>query len=453
MSIFDWVLVPTPIPMPASWVANAANANGRLIGAGLKFTIHTAEDIEHALEKIPVLGPLFHAVYAIETGPFILSSDILSGKNIAQAMMSQLKTQLAAIKEIAPYAQMVISFVPGIGPAASAALSVGLALASGQSITQALIAGVKGAIPGGALVSAAVDMAQAAIERKPVLNVLASGVTGIMTGAGVKLPDAAQKLLDTGLNITTNIANGKKVDDAVLDAAIAQIPNKEAQAAATAAKEIGQGHRVADVILEQGQDAIPGLSDKQRENLRTGLTTGMAIAHGEKLQNILTDTIKNSTVQEKLGNVAGAIMKTDNIAQHAQNLLDTPAAKKGFEIGLALTKNGTGIHTVQQQRGDLPPQEKKGYDAAASLHIGRIFTNHPKSMTPGQAGAFYMTHGMMGNSGNNKASIMKSIAANPSAAVAAKYAEALILHSRLPWYEKVWEYLFTPSSDLIVIPK
>lgn len=57
-----------------------------------------------------------------------------------------------------PYAQAVLSFVPGIGTGVSAALGAASALAQGQSITDAALAAARGALPGGPVAQTAFDV-------------------------------------------------------------------------------------------------------------------------------------------------------------------------------------------------------------------------------------------------------------------------------------------------------
>lgn len=59
------------------------------------------------------------------------------------------------VSTVAPFAQIALSFVPGVGTVVNGAIEAGIALAKGQNITDALIAGAAGALPGGVLAQAA----------------------------------------------------------------------------------------------------------------------------------------------------------------------------------------------------------------------------------------------------------------------------------------------------------
>ena len=135
----------------AHWVGNAVKAAGRDVGSGAKFVDKETGKIAKDIDKVPFVGPLFVGVVDLYATPLKFGTQVLEGKNIVQSVVKDLKSDLKDVKEIAPYAQTVISFVPGIGPVVSGAIGAGIALVEGQPISEVAIAAVKGAIPGGPL--------------------------------------------------------------------------------------------------------------------------------------------------------------------------------------------------------------------------------------------------------------------------------------------------------------
>ncbi len=168
-----------------------------------------------AVAKIPVLGGIVGAVNNLALLPINVTQQVLEGGRIDKVALANFKTALASVKTIGPYIQTVISFVPGIGTGISAAIGAGLALANGQSISQALVAGVKGALPGGPAAQAAFSVAQAAIERKPISQIAL---------AALPISDQQKKLLNQGLSAAKDIASGKNVAQSVIDNAVKSLP-------------------------------------------------------------------------------------------------------------------------------------------------------------------------------------------------------------------------------------
>jgi hypothetical protein len=167
------------------------------------------------LGKIPVLGGVVKAVNSVALAPINMTQAVLEGGRIDKVALAGFKQVLADAKTLAPVVQSIISFVPGIGTGMSAAIGAGLALAEGKNITQALLAGVKGAIPGGPLAQSAFSIAQAAIERKPIDQVLLSALP---------ISDQQKQLLGQGLAAVKDIASGKNVAHSIVDHAIESLP-------------------------------------------------------------------------------------------------------------------------------------------------------------------------------------------------------------------------------------
>lgn len=171
--------------------------------------------VNATLGKIPVIGPLAKSAVSIMNAPANLVTAIASGERIDKAVLNNLKQALKDVKQIAPYAQMIISLVPGVGTGISAALGASLALASGQNITEALKAGVMSAIPGGPLVQAAAGLAADALQGKNIAQSVLNNLP---------ISPAARTALVQGLQAAQKIAKGQNVGTALLDAGLKQLP-------------------------------------------------------------------------------------------------------------------------------------------------------------------------------------------------------------------------------------
>ena len=185
--------------------------------------------------KIPVLGNITHIVSEAASAPANVAVSIASGERLDHVAMDALKAQLKIVKDVAPYATTVISFVPGIGSGVAAAIGAGAALAEGQSITDAIKSAVRSAIPGGPLVQAGFDVAMKVGSGENVAKAALESARGV-------LPPAAQKAFDIGLAV----ASGEKIQTA-LAKGLLSLAGTQLQA-----------------VLGAGADAIaktPGLSD------------------------------------------------------------------------------------------------------------------------------------------------------------------------------------------------
>ena len=152
-------------------------------------------------------SPLVAAVVQMGRG-------VLRGENLAAAAKMAAKAGIQDVRDAVRFAAMVAPFVPGIGTGVGAALGAADALANGQPITQALIAGARGAIPGGVIAQAAFDTAAQLAQGKRLDQAL-------LTAARNRLPPGpAQAAFDTGLAL----AQGRKLQDAALQGAGRLLP-------------------------------------------------------------------------------------------------------------------------------------------------------------------------------------------------------------------------------------
>lgn len=153
-----------------------------------------------AIAKIPVLGPVIKAA----ASPITTVAHLAEGQPIGQAAIDNFKSQVGAIKAIGPYAATIISLVPGIGTGVAAAISAGVALAQGKPIDEALEAGIKGAIPGGAIAASGYELAKRVASGENVGK-------AALEAARAQLPPEAQKAFDVGLAVVT----GKQLQQAL----------------------------------------------------------------------------------------------------------------------------------------------------------------------------------------------------------------------------------------------
>jgi hypothetical protein len=195
--------------------------------------------------------PLFGALVKLGGG-------LLRGDNLLAAAKAAAKAGISDAREALRFAAMVAPFIPGIGTGVGAALGAADALANGQPITQALIAGVRGAIPGGVVAQAAFDTAAQLAQGKKLDQAL-------LTAARNRLPPGpAQAAFDTGLAI----AQGKKVQDAMLQGAGRLLPASPYSAdAMTFARRALAGDSLGQAALSTAGQAVMRRAGQQGTDL------------------------------------------------------------------------------------------------------------------------------------------------------------------------------------------
>jgi hypothetical protein len=174
--------------------------------------------------------------FLVDTG-----AGALRGENILKAAQRAGQAGISDVRESLRFATMVAPFVPGIGTGVAAALGAANALASGQPITEALIAAARNAVPGGAIAQTAFDMAANLAKGKNFAE-------SALEAARKNIPGgpAAQAAFDAGLAI----AKGKSIQEAGFAAAGRLLPKSPFAADALAfVKRVASGENLQKAAL------------------------------------------------------------------------------------------------------------------------------------------------------------------------------------------------------------
>lgn len=324
------------------------------------------EKLGTTIGKVPVVGKGLHAVYDLGPAGLInVTAKIASGGNVSKSVMGHFKGQLNSAREVAPYVQTVVSMVPGVGQGVSGAIGAGVALSRGRPITEAILEGARGALPGGPVAAAAFDVAMAAAQGKPIDQVALSAIP---------LPPDQKKMV--------------------------------IQAAMTA-KDIASGKNVAKSVYERGQKLLPPEAQK-------AMQVAVAMASAKNIQ----DAMKKGAAQAgpallEMG--VSAISKDPTLKAGLDTLKSNPVVAQGFKTGAGIAKFKFSPVELNTIRGKLAPEAMKGFDIAMAAHVGKL-TNKPlpKNISPKAKFGYYATRGMKVAPQKNKAAMQATLAADPS---------------------------------------
>jgi hypothetical protein len=431
-----------------NFLANAIKAAGRPISSAIHFVDHITGQIDKAISSIPFIGPALHAVCSICTEEYQIADAILKGERLDHVFLDAVHREISDYKAVAPYVQMVISNVPAIGPEISAGISAGLALASGQPITQVVIAAAEGAMPGGPMVKMVFDAARTTItgivKGEKIGDIAAE--TGISAlGEVVPLPPAAKALMVAGLNMAKQVASGAKLDSTMVTTAVTLLPKEAAIAFAgdAPAPRLQGGTptidhvKLANALIKAGQAQIPNLTPIQRKHLSAGIATGIAMGHAQNVQKKSVKQYQSSSTAAILTKVGANVTQSDPLVQAGKTLGSTEY-QAGYHIGVGLMQHRIGIYAMMSIRRSLRGEQLKGLDLATSLHVGRAIVRPKKlqavSTTPIAQLGFLTTKGMMRAQPDNKAALIMTISAHPEARDGAVSAIKDVARHRSSWW-------------------
>ena len=356
--------------MADNWNDIACLSSGRDTDFGFSFNpIKIVKSVGGAVKKgvtsvgkklgdVPVVGKGLHAVYNLGPAGLIeLSANIASGARIDKAVLQHFKNQIQDVRDVAPYVQTIVSFVPAVGPGVSGAIGAASALSRGKPISEAIIAGVKESLPGGPLALAALDVAIAGVQGKPISQLALNAIP---------LPEDQKQYVMQAVMAAKDIAQGKRIDHAIYDRGKNLLP-PDAQKALQIGVALGHAKSLQDVMKTAAKEAVPKLLDAAKIK-------------------VATDPIVNAGVKTLKGDI-----------------------QKGFLKGSGLVSfkfSPTELHSV---RDSLKPEEKKGFDLAVSTHIGRLTKPlRNAKLDPQFKLGYYATHGMT-HAKQNRRQAMKSV--------------------------------------------
>jgi len=461
------------------FLSNAAKVCGREIGKAEKSIIKAEGKLSKQLGKIPIVGAPIKAIFDVQfhilTAPMVMTVDCaIYGKRIDKVLLVHLQQDLADFKAVGPYAQMVLSMVPGIGPGIGAAIGAGLALANGQPLDQVLLAGVEGLMPGGPLAKAAVSFGVNGVKALAThQHVDFESLAGTAAGAASDafgLPPAAKNAMIAGIHMTSQLIHGEKPEKALTDGVIAALPVPETvkgamHEATNITLDIAHGKRVDKALLAHVQNVAQFLpiDAKFKTQISTALTAGKSLAEGHDPAQVLTAALQ-SGVADSLINFAGKdLPKSARTAlsigvsmgagvvgqiRHANQLTHVVpgklvqagvelakavpaigAARKlagqgvhGFDLAAGLSSSRAHLFDVHHVRSGLTGADKQGFDMALSVRIGVVAHPTVGHLSAAAQAGFALTLGMQGHLREDKIAIMQAIVASPSAKVGAEHA-------------------------------
>jgi hypothetical protein len=387
-----------------SWLKKAAQTAGRgLAGLSHEFA-EGISDLEDLAAMVPLVGPALDGVLRIVTGPITFTDSMLQGERIDHALLDDLKNKVAAYREIAPYAQAVVSLVPGLGSGVAAGIAASAALANGMPIDQALVEGIKGALPGGSLARATLSLTYAAATGE---NLIEAGGQAAIDAAG--LPPQAKNALD----VIYRASKGENIPKAVLANAYAAMPTPELQHAVQVGVALALGKRIQDATLDElkniGPDQLGALRDA-----------------GEKVAG---DVPAFQAAVEFMSPVRDHVLEgfqtVANVSKGFQGMTGLDPAQEGYHIGLGLmSASGVNEAKIAAIRSKLSLDQAKGFDMGVSSHIAAVISKPaPVAMPPKAQAGYLVTQGMQSYPvPDQKAAMMYVVAQVPEARAGAVYA-------------------------------
>ena len=274
------------------------------------------------------------------------------------------------IVAIVQLVQIGVSFIPGIGEGLSAAIGVGLALAEGKSITDALIAGALSALPGGPLVSMAASIAAEAItgvvEHKSFADIAGNIIADNIPAGGA----LAKAVVHAAAGVIGAATTGHSVGDAL-------VTGVTSAAGAALGGQIPIPSGIANLVDGAAGKVIGAATNVLGKTVVNAAGHVISdVAHGKRLDQAVAGAASGA-VLDAAGNAIGVHLPSGQLADTAK------AAASGLLQGKPLD-----MVALNAARANLPGGQdaRNAFDAAIALHhamnVQRAGIAHPESLLP-----------------------------------------------------------------------
>lgn len=253
-----------------------------------------------------------------------------------------LKPVTAELAKVAPYVQIVVSFVPGIGTIASVALGATVAALQGKSLLEIVESAGESAVPGGPLVvesaKGVVNIAKAAAGGQNILkatgNAVYSAALQYIDDPNLRaVADKAIKSVVSGQNVLSATEN------AILQTAISRIPDKNAQALVNDAVHGRVNPKSVLAAVANSDIAKSTLGPSLVAATKTiGNANSLAANARDEIVASASNFVNDKGARETIARVTSKVLSgkqtTASEVQAAQQALNTvrePAARKVLE--------------------------------------------------------------------------------------------------------------------------
>jgi len=362
-------------------ISKATRITTKATGKAIRSATKVSGKLLSTLDRLPVIGRPLSAVYGLAvTGPLELANRIASGARIDKALLGHFRKQLRRVKAVGPYVQMVVSFVPGVGQGVSAAIGAGVALAEGKPLSEVVIAGIRGAIPGGPAARAAFEIGRAALSGKKI-----DQATVIQAAGGaLRLSASQRRVLTQGLLAAGDIARGKRVDEA---------------------------------LITRAQRVLPPAA-------RQALSVGMAVAQGKKLQDAVITSV-GKEVLARLEGVGDRVVSGSAVLRAGTRVLRSAAQRSGYSIGAGLVAHRSRAIDRKAVRAKLTSGQRRGFDLALAAYRGlakrRVPAPAPAMKARSRFG-YYTALGLRSIPRRRRPAVVRSVVRSTSARAGANVA-------------------------------
>jgi hypothetical protein len=287
--------------------------------------------------------------FAVDT-----AAGIARGENVLKSVKQATQAGIGDFKENLRFAATVAPFVPGLGTGVAAALATANALASGERISDALIAGARNAIPGGALAQSAFDIAAKVAQGKSISEAALDAVRSRIPGG---------PLARAAFDASVALAKGKSLQDSLLAGGGRLLPKSPFTADITSfVKKVSSGENLGKAALSSAGNLVMKRIEQQFGPIVSKATSRVPMSVGSDVTSFASRVAAGQNVAGAALSSAGNLV-TNRIEQKAGGASSRAFSRLPFNAGQfnqQLRRNPWMRELPQQELSQLSDAKNTG---------------------------------------------------------------------------------------------
>jgi hypothetical protein len=309
-----------------------------------------------------------------------------------------------------------------VGTAVGAAIAAGGALVEGQSITASLIAGVKGAIPGGTAAQMAFSVSADVVSGRPV-------ATSVFNA--IPLDDTQKQALRTTITMAKDLANGARIDKTVLAAAQSKLP-QDIQKALNIGVALGFGQSHQKKAIIPASKGIPTRKPVAASGIKAPIRVGNKPAPPAVQQMFakpvavaavsVSPVVQQMFATPAVGVVSAvpademlvegkSIIESNSVLKAGLSTMKTDTDKQGYYTAIGMMNHQATEADISKFQSTLDKSQSNGFNIGCAAIVGL----HEIKLTGNDLADFgsAVAYGLNGATQELKVAAIQTVAAVP----------------------------------------
>jgi hypothetical protein len=264
-------------------------------------------------------------------------------------------------------------------------------IASGARLDRAVMAGIKTKLSGAKGIA---PYAKVVFAQVPVLG------KGVNAGIGAGLA----------------LAEGKRIDKALIDGVKSQLP-PEMQ------KIYDDGVKLAALATSDNRSKIQSALDKlPTDAAKKAFQVGTALGHGQRLQSAMLKGSASPAAAQAMKTAGASKIKKDPVLSIGSLVIKDPDVKHGYEVAVGTFDHVTPPAALAGIQKALNAKAKQGFDLGVATHVGMAEKKAPSKLSPREQFGYYAIHGMKNATADQRDKALDNLAHDNSIRVGAQAA-------------------------------